>query len=286
MEHWTEIRTAFVVAQLGTISAAAEALGVHRATVNRHIDLLEQRFSTKLFQRHARGYEPTDAGRDLFEIAKRADEMFSDLQGRLRGQAEQLTGVLNITSLAGVAAMIMPVIRVFKARHPDITVTFLAEERLAKLEYGEAHIAIRAGRKPQDDDYVVKPFRRIDFAIYASQTYIDTYGRPTVDNLHKHHFAGSHKGPAPLPYTKWTAEHVPQQAISLETADPQAVRSAVELGMAIGFLSTMTRSPMDDLVKVIEAQDDLSVMLWLVTHVDLHRTAKVQAFLSALKDTK
>ena len=62
MENWDEIRTAFQVARLGTVSGAAEVLGVHHATVIRHIDALEQRLGVKLFQRHARGYTATEAG--------------------------------------------------------------------------------------------------------------------------------------------------------------------------------------------------------------------------------
>ncbi|MFT4620401.1 MAG: DNA-binding transcriptional LysR family regulator, partial [Polaromonas sp.] len=41
IETWDEIRTAFHVARLGTVSGAADALGVHHATVIRHIDALE-----------------------------------------------------------------------------------------------------------------------------------------------------------------------------------------------------------------------------------------------------
>ena len=56
MENWDEVRTAYHVAHEGTVSGAAAALGVHHATVIRHIDALEARLGTKLFQRHARGY--------------------------------------------------------------------------------------------------------------------------------------------------------------------------------------------------------------------------------------
>ena len=38
MENWDEIRTAFQVARLGTVSGAADVLGVHHATVIRHVD--------------------------------------------------------------------------------------------------------------------------------------------------------------------------------------------------------------------------------------------------------
>ena len=44
-----EIRTAYQVARLGTVSGAAEVLGVHHATVIRHIDALEGRLGAKLF---------------------------------------------------------------------------------------------------------------------------------------------------------------------------------------------------------------------------------------------
>jgi len=62
MESWDEIKTAFHVARAGTVSGAADVLGVHHATVIRHIDALEARMGVKLFQRHARGYTATEAG--------------------------------------------------------------------------------------------------------------------------------------------------------------------------------------------------------------------------------
>lgn len=55
MDQWLELRTAHRLAKLGTISATADDLGVHRATVNRHVDTIERAFGAKFFQRHARG---------------------------------------------------------------------------------------------------------------------------------------------------------------------------------------------------------------------------------------
>lgn len=82
MDHWSELRTALAVAKLGTVQAAAEALGVHRATINLHIDLLESELGVPLFQRHARGYTLTDVGHDTMDVASRADELFKDFAGR------------------------------------------------------------------------------------------------------------------------------------------------------------------------------------------------------------
>jgi DNA-binding transcriptional LysR family regulator len=49
MDMWNEIKTAYQVAKLGTVTAAAESLGVHRATVIRHIDSLEAELGKSCF---------------------------------------------------------------------------------------------------------------------------------------------------------------------------------------------------------------------------------------------
>ncbi|MEM6566415.1 MAG: LysR family transcriptional regulator, partial [Pseudomonadota bacterium] len=82
MKYWNELRTGLVVARRGTVSAAATELGVHRATVNRHVEILEEALGAKLFQRTSKGYILTDEGREMLEVAKQADEMFSGLEGR------------------------------------------------------------------------------------------------------------------------------------------------------------------------------------------------------------
>ena len=139
------MRTALMVARLGTVKAAAEALGVHRATVNRRVDTLEAAFGAPLFQRHARGYALTETGRDMLEIADRADEMFTDLAGRSRGREGQLSGKLVVTALGVVAPLITPALREFHIEHPEIALEFTAGAQLARLEHGEAHVAFRAG---------------------------------------------------------------------------------------------------------------------------------------------
>ena len=106
MDHWDEVRTAYQVARLGTVSGAAEVLGVHHATVIRHIDALEGRLGVKLFQRHARGYTPTEAGQDLLKVAKAADDQFHQLGARLKGHGDGVTGDLTVTSLASFSTML------------------------------------------------------------------------------------------------------------------------------------------------------------------------------------
>ena len=115
MDSWDEIRTAYHVAQAGTVSGAAEALGVHHATVIRHINALEERLGVKLFQRHSRGYTATEAGADLLQVAKTTDDQFSQLEGRIKGSGKGVSGDLVVTSLARLSPLMVPGLTEYQA---------------------------------------------------------------------------------------------------------------------------------------------------------------------------
>ena len=178
MENWDEIRTAFQVARMGTVSGAAEVMGVHHATVIRHIDALEKRLGTKLFQRHARGYTPTEAGRDLLAVAQTTEERFGQLVSRIKGHGETVSGELVVTAITGIAGLMVPVFAEFQAAHPAVNIRFLTDMRLFRLDYGEAHVAIRAGAAPEEPDNVVQPLVRMRTGLYAARSYIAAHGMP------------------------------------------------------------------------------------------------------------
>jgi len=286
MQYWSELRTALLLARHGTVSAAAEALGVHRATVNRHIDTLEAEFQTKLFRRHARGYSLTESGQEMLDVVGRADEMFIDLAGRNRGRSATLSGNLVVTALSGIASLITPALRDFHLAHPQIKLEFAASADLARLEHGEAHVAFRAGPKPDTPDYIVKLFRRIRFGIYASRGYISRRGQPTLDDLTQHGFVGSLDQSSRLPFTHWIETHVGTEKVSLETEDPLVVHSAVKDGIGLGFVAEHEASGDSNLVEILPPSQDWSVPIWVVTHVDLHRTEKVQQFIEYIRRTE
>lgn len=285
LSEWDEIRTAYHVARAGTVSGAAQDLGVHHATVIRHIDSLEARLGAKLFQRHARGYTPTEAGRDLLRVAQVTDDQFAQLASRISGGGAEVSGDLTITSLVELSSLIAPVLTGVQRAHPDLTVRYLTGERLFRLEYGEAHVAVRAGRMPQDPDNVVQPFVPQCMALYGSPDYIDHYGHPRSDgDLAKHRFVGhgtqSTRGPSDV----WMRTNLPAKAMVFRGADNRVLEEAVLAGVGLGFLSPWDAARHPDLVSVMANRSEWTSPMWLVTHVDLHRTPKVQTALAALKE--
>ena len=63
----------------------------------------------------------------------------------------------------------------------------------------------------------------------------------------------------------------------------RAAKIAIKQGIGIGFVASWDLAEDDDLVEVMAPLDEWAAPIWLVTHMDLHRTAKVQSFLRFLK---
>ena len=282
---WDEIRTAYHVARMGTVSGAAEALGVHHATVIRHIDALEARLGVKLFQRHARGYTATEAGLDLLQVAQATDDQFTQLVGRIRGRGDQVSGELVVTSLTSVSPRLTPVLARFQALYPDLIVRYITGDTVLRLEYGEAHVAVRAGRAPDNPDNVVQPFVPQEITLYASDDYIARKGRPeTIDDLGAHDFVTFDSLESRAPFARWLREKVPSERFVFRGTDNRVLLDAVIAGVGIGFVSTWDAERYTGIVRLFEPLEDWTAPLWLVTHVDLHRTTKVQTFLKFLKE--
>lgn len=287
MDKWTELRTAYWVAKLGTVSAAADALGLHRATINRHIDALEAAIGGKIFIRHARGYALTEIGHDVLRVAQKTEELIDDLAGRVQGGKAQIEGEIKLTILAPFAGLLMGAISQFRAENPQCLVQLDVSEDLAKLEYGEAHVALRAGAKPEHPDYVVTRFGDIGFNLYAQENYIARNGMPrNASDLGSHSFVLPQIPHTRLPWASWIKDHVASDKVALSSRDVWVTAEAVWAGIGLGFVSDAEAKSRGNLHAVLPQNADWKIPGWLVTHVDLHRTEKVQAMLQCIKESR
>ncbi|MDP5307652.1 LysR family transcriptional regulator [Paracoccus spongiarum] len=277
IDSWDDIRVALAVARRGMVSAAATDLGVHHATVIRRIDALEARLKARLFQRHPRGYALTEPGRALLKAATEADERFGQMAAQIAGAGERIEGELVITSLPDLCDVVMPRLLELMRRHPGLRLRYLTDVRLFRLDAGEAHVAIRAGSEPTEPDYVVRPMGVVQHRLYATQGYLDRHG--PVTDLARHRLALPGPEAERAPVMRWLAERVPAGSPAMVSNDADAREAAIRAGLAIGLVAGHRA---EGLVEVMSLPEWDS-RLWLVTHVDLHRTMKVQAALAALR---
>ena len=283
MDLWYEVRTAYAVARLGTVSAAAEALGLHRATVVRHVDTLEEELGGRLFQRHARGYTPTEAGHDLLRVASATDAQFEELARRTRGRRTEVSGEVIVTSIELVTPLVLPALRAFQDQHPDTEVRYTTSAQVLSLEYGEAHVGIRTGTTHHPDN-VVQPWLVLHSGLYAHQDYVDRRGRPeSRAELAEHSFVGDVRADSTHPTSRWLRALVDAPRMAFSSRDERTLFEAIEAGLGIGFVPEPLARARPGLVEVVAPRSLWDVPFSLVTHIDLHWTAKVQAVLGELK---
>ncbi|WP_347265969.1 LysR family transcriptional regulator [Paracoccus sp. (in: a-proteobacteria)] len=276
-DSWDDIRIALAVARAGTVSGAAQALGVHHATVIRRIDALEARLGARLFQRHPRGYALTEAGRALLEAGTQTEERFRRMAARISGAAERIEGDLVLTSLPELSDLVMPPLLGLLARHPGLRLRYVTDPRLFRLDAGEAHVAIRAGTRPTEPDYVVRRMTSVLAPLYAAPAYLERHG--PVAQLAGHRLILPAAAARQAPHMRWLEGRISRADIVMESNDASARTAAIRAGLGLGWLFPAQAAGLVEVMALPEWESPL----WLVSHVDLNRTPKVQAVLAALR---
>lgn len=111
------------VADHGSLSAAATALGVAQPNASRQLSRLERRLGARLIDRGARGSEATEAGRVAIEHARR---VLDDVDGLVEGvRRADGRGALRIRASQTIAEHLMPVfLSALSAQLPGTPVGF------------------------------------------------------------------------------------------------------------------------------------------------------------------
>lgn len=284
---WNDINVAYHVARCGTLTAAAEVLGVHHSTVLRRVNALEKKLATKLFHRHARGYVPTEAGELLTQVAENTQASFDSMIGKLQGVDTQLSGTLIITTVNSMATNLIPLLEEFQSDYPAIKLEYAEESRIFKLEHGEAHISIRPGTKPKEPDYVVQHLAVLATTLYANSDYIEKFG--TISDIYdqqqisKHRFISTIEPFNNVSFMRWMNKLVPSEQVFFRSNSFNCFAPAVKAGLGVAPVSCWLASREPALKAMIKPPPDWHHDLWLVTHGDMHRTSKVQAFTQFIK---
>ncbi|MEM6494481.1 MAG: LysR family transcriptional regulator [Pseudomonadota bacterium] len=277
------MRTAMVLVRLGTVRAAADELGLHRATVTRHVDLLEERLQTKLFLRHSNGYTPTRDGLALRSVAESADQLIAQFVSRTQSNGDELSGEIVLSALGRTFLLFAPAIRSFTELHPQVSVRLNAEYRIVNLETGEADVAIRVGPKPSEPDYVPLPFHQFAIGLAGHKSYFAARPKPnSTKDLEDHRFVSIQFPSGHYDVVEFF--EAPRANISVICNDPTASYDSVCAGTGLGMIEHTDIENNEALVEVLAKDPPIVVPVWIVTHMDAHRTSLIQAFVRHLRD--
>ena len=149
---WSLVQAFLAVAETGSLSGAARALGTSQPTIGRHIQAVEDNLGAALFHRQARGMALTDFGETLLEPARAMQLAAAQLAQTAAGGSSDLTGTVRITASLFVSHHVLPpVLAEMRETYPDIQLDLVASDQSENLLFREADIAVRMYRPRQLD---------------------------------------------------------------------------------------------------------------------------------------
>lgn len=158
-----QLRTLVAIADLGTFSAAAQALHLAQPTVSLHVSELEARLGAPLILRGARKVQPTAAGAVLVQRARRLLRDADDAVDAVQRHVEGRVGRVRLGSSTGVLVYLLPqVLKAMERSHPDIDVEVSilgTSEAMEKLSQGLLDVGLVASPQPPKPGIVLTHWR-------------------------------------------------------------------------------------------------------------------------------
>ncbi len=187
----SELQTFLLVAEQGSFSAAARALGVPKSTVSRRIGRLEDELGLALLTRASRSFVLSEDGRALQARASPALRELDDALRDLADQDAELRGELSLScsiDLAG-SRFLADLLTEFGARHPGVQVHLrVANRRVDLLEEGiDLAFRIHAGGLSDREDLMARSLGRLRTELFAAPSYLRLRPAPaTFEGLAAH----------------------------------------------------------------------------------------------------
>jgi DNA-binding transcriptional LysR family regulator len=164
--------------ETGSFSAASRKLGVPLPTVSRKVAELEKRLDARLLVRSTRKLALTAAGATYLAACKRIIEQVDDAEAAAAGEYSVPRGELAITAPIVFGRLhVLPVVRDFLARFPDIDVQLALADRNVSLIEDHIDLAVRIGALA-DSSLAATRVGTVRRVVCASPGFLTAHGTP------------------------------------------------------------------------------------------------------------
>jgi DNA-binding transcriptional LysR family regulator len=187
MNHLEEMQNFVRIVEAGSISRAAEQLGVAKSGVSRRLVELEKRLGVTLLNRTTRRSSLTDAGRAYYEGAVKLIGDVAELDALVSDTEAALEGTLKLAvPLSFGLCHLAPAIEEFSRAHPEVTVNVDFSDRHIDLVEQGVDLAVRIAEL-SDSTLQARRICPIRLLLCASPDYLESYGTPeSPEELSEH----------------------------------------------------------------------------------------------------
>jgi DNA-binding transcriptional LysR family regulator len=178
MDKLRALEVFVAIADHGTLTAAAKALGTSQPAVVRLLAAYEASLNVRLFNRTTRRVQLTEDGREHLGRCRDVLESLRSAEEALSQGAAQPTGHLTITAPVLFGQLyVAPAVTRFARKHPGLRCTVLLLDRMVNLLEEGIDLGVRIGRL-DDSSLVALPLGSIRRVVVASPAYLRRHGIP------------------------------------------------------------------------------------------------------------
>ena len=271
---WDDHRYFLAIARERSLTAAGRALGVSQPTVSRRLKALESRLKVRLFDRTRHGYELTAVGMDLFETVQQVENHLGEIDRKIYGKDQDLTGELRVTCTEILLnGYLSPFVWRFLERHPGIEFSVICTDSQLSLTRRDADLAMRFTQRPPET-LAGRRLASVAYGVYAASG--PAGDRFTPSNREEWDWIGVHDET--------------QNRILFGTAFPEgrfkhrvdsmaAMQSMVRSGLGVTVLPCYIADRDEGLRRTDpEPLLDSKLDLWILHHPDIRSVYRVRLF--------
>lgn len=291
MDRLRELELLVQVADTGSLSAAAQKLGLSNPAATRHLAALETRLNARLVERNTRRLYLTSEGREFYERARAILADLQEAEAAVNASTVNPTGVLRISaSLSFAMQMIAPRLPKYRLLYPNIRIHIETANRYLDMIENDIDVAIRTREFEPDSNITIRRLAKTRRLLAASPAYLAARGIPQhPDDLARHdlllYVYANH--PNSLSFKRGTETKVLTVHGHLESNDGQVLRAAALDGL--GVLVQPSYILYDDivagrLVPLLNDWDLPDLQINIAFASRKHLSAKVRTFIDFLVD--
>jgi DNA-binding transcriptional LysR family regulator len=169
----------------------------------------------------------------------------------------------------------------FSEAHPGIELDLFTGNHPSNLTEREADVAVRATAAPPEH-LIGRRVSGLTAAAFGSRAYLRRHPLDTTP-LADHVWLGFDPTLEDLPPSRWLREQLPQARIAGRSNSGLVQQVAIRAGLGVGHLFTFMGDADPELQRVTEPKG-YGFGLWILTHPDLRRTARIRRFVDFLAD--
>ncbi len=158
--------------RLGSLSAAAQLLGISRSSVSKQLAALERKIGSRLFNRTTRKIVLTEVGRQVLQEAYKVELALQTIENISEDFQSVIAGDLNVTCASAQGRIhLVPLITKFLAHYPKINVNLQLEDRFVDMVAENLDVSIRIGYLP-DSTLIARKLGDLSAVLCASPEYL------------------------------------------------------------------------------------------------------------------